>query len=234
MTLLAAMQDLMAKKGMPVPSALIASTDPAMVQLRAIIKEAVEFLGTFPWQQTQSRVSVTAPAGADLGTLDSLFGSDLFAFDRGSLWDVTNNRPILGPVDETVWQTLQSQPAGGPEKVYRVMGDHLHVWPAMAGTETISAICRSRWVVVDPSAALKETISNDLDTFVFPEAVLKKQVEWRWLKEKGEPWTATYEEAKALTGMHLAGRGAGARLQLDTTAATIAPGIYIPAGSWSL
>lgn len=234
MTVLSQLQTLMRKKGMPVPTAIVGATDATFQQLRALAEEAVEYLRTMPWQQESSRVTATAVAGSDQGTLASLFGADLCTFDPNSLWDVTQNKPILGPVDSTHWQILRSQPAGGPEYVYRIMGDHLHVWPEMAGTETISAIVQSKWIVRDAGGAAKAQITADDDTFSIPEEVFRKQVEWRWLKEKGEPWTAAFEESRALTAGLLAFRAAQPRLQLDTTAPVVSPGIYIPSGSWSV
>lgn len=231
MSLLSVLQDLAAKKGQPTLSAVFGATDTHTAQLRALAKEAVGYLGIKPWQQEYSRIEVASPGGSDQGLLTTLFGAGFHTFDRGSLWDVDGQRQIHGPVDTENWQQLVSL-GTGPEYRYRVMADHLWIWPEMTAGHLISVMVQTRWVVRSATGVAQATFLADTDTVCFPELVLMKEIEWRWLKEKGEPWTATFEEAKALTMTHLAAAGSAPVLRLDPAHPIARPTIYIPPGNW--
>lgn len=236
MTFLSSIQTLMGKKAQPIPSAIFASTETHIIQVKSLALDAVARLGTFPWQETEARVTATAISGTDQGTLDSLFQAGLtagvFSLCSGSLWHVTTNFPMYGPLSAVEWQRIVTFPSGGPEFSYRIMGNHLHVWPALTAGAVLAAILRTNWIVRSSASVPQQTLQADDDIFTIPEVVFQREVEWRWLKEKGEPWTACYEEAQALIATHLSSKGAGEVLHMDTVERRPRPGVWVPAGGW--
>lgn len=235
-TALAIVQEFTDKLGLPRPSGLIGSTEKSHRQLRALLNETVANLAEYAWEAQTLRFTWTSVAGADQGALTSIFGAGYDALIPDTLWNETRHMRIYGPVPAAVWQTLQTLPNGGPEYQCWVSGGHLLVSPNLVAGETLSAVYRTKYVVLAvDGVTTKPKFTADDDTFLFPDLVVSLGLEWRWRKQKGEAgWEDDYNAYLALIGRGLA-KNLKPTLHLDSSGRTVAkPGIVIPAGSWNV
>jgi hypothetical protein len=237
------LQTFCAKWNLPVPNT-VASPDPQVRQLVALFLEVVEDLRERPFQQLRRRVNWTSIAGTDQGDIGILWSPSqspnpgAYSYSsliRCTLWDLTSRRPLIGPVSDADWQLLQANPAPGPSFFYRIDSNRLLVWPAMSAGISLSVLVLNRAMVYDPTVpTYKVAPTLDTDIFLLEDNLLRMELEWRWLKQKGEPWLATYEEAAGMRAQQLDKDGSMPTLSLTPQQPVIRPGVWVPAGSWNV
>ena len=235
MAYLQVVQQFCDKYGLPSPNSLVASTDVTFRQLHALCVEAVQDLSNEKWQATKKRVTFTSVAAADQGSILTLFGSGYNQVQKDSLWDNTAVQRIFGPVSEQVWQMFQAAPASGPSYYFTIFDNHLWVNPVPPAGHSLSIFVQTNLLVFDgDTGAAKELPTKDNDTFKFSDRLLKAQLEWRFLKQKGESWPASKEQADDVLIGDLTNDGAYPTLSLERQGTDFQPGIWIPAGSWNV
>lgn len=234
MNLLQLMQQFSAERGLPVPNAVMSATEITAVQLRAIAQKVLMTLRQDPWQKQKTRVTFTSVAAEVQGTVTACFGSTYRSLVPATVWDDTLKIPIFGPVGDPSWQTLKSFSPAGPTYQYRIDGDIFRINPTPPAGHTISAIISTKSGCTSAGGTLQEYFLADGDTPVFPDEVFLSQMEWRWLKQKEQPWTASYEEAERIKGAALGKDSSNPRFVLGESMQSLTPGIFIPAGSWNV
>lgn len=232
-TYLQLIQDHCAKWNQPTPSGIVGSAEATIRQYQALAVEILEDLEQYNWQQQRVRITWTAVIGENQGAL-----ADLFPGYRGmvekSLWDMTLRRPIYGPCSEIRWQTLHGIQVGGSLYEYAIFTDDLLIFPEMGSEDSLSAMYTSKYMVNSASGGLIERPTSDSDTFVFPDNVFKSQLEWRWLKQKEQAWTAAKIRSDDITSRALAKDSSSPMLNLSEGEVSLIPGIWVPAGSWNV
>ena len=231
------------KWGLPTVSSVQAS-DPQTRQLAALVTETVEYLRDQPLQVLRQRVNWTAVVGTNQGAVDTLWAVPqaplvgTYAYNsliRCTLWDTTSRRPLIGPVTDADWQLLQANPAPGPSFFYRIDGGNLLVWPAMTTAVQLSAIVFRKELVYDLIIpGYKELPTLDSDTFLVEDSLMRTELEWRWLRQKNEPWSAAYEMAQQYLSKQLDKDGSMPTFSLTPGRPVVRPGIWVPAGSWNV
>lgn len=233
-TLLQLVTDFTDKWNLPTFSGIIGSTDATVKQIRALIYESLEDLSQYPWQNQQQRVTFTSIAGETQGTLAEVFGAGYRSLIPGTFWDDTERRPLFGPVGDISWQMFKAFTSTGPIYQYKIMGGNVLITPTMVAGHTLSALIASIYAVRDASGSLKARPTADNDTFLYPDNVFKAELEWRWLKQKGEPWAASQERARELIALNINKDSSAPTLWMDKTASDIKPGLWVPAGNWNV
>lgn len=117
-------------------------------------------------------------------------------FDRiinGTIWDRTNDRPLVGPVTPQQWQQYESGLDGltGLTKLFRIVGDGagskvVKIYPSTSTGETIAFEYISNKYILDANAVdLKAAVAADGDTFLFDDDLVVAAVTWRLLRLLG-------------------------------------------------
>jgi hypothetical protein len=235
-TFLQLVTDFTNKCGLPTFGGIIGSTDATAKQLLSISQEVVEAMQDYPWENQVLRKTFTQKVGEDQGTLISIFGADYKGLVPNTLWNNTLRRPLIGPQTDPRYQMLKGLNVGGPLQEYRIAQGKLWIVPAPTNaTDSLSAIYRSNNLVIAVGGTLptKSRISADDDSFIFPDRVFKLQLEWRWKRQKGEPWATLREDAQDAVAKGIFNDNAMPTLDLSNCDySEIQPGIWVPAGSW--
>jgi hypothetical protein len=230
--LLALMQDFSAKWGLPAPSSIVGNTNATYKQLLALAHESMRELARFEWEKQKSRVSFTMLGSEDQGTLASVFGASFRSLIPGTMWNDTFKTPIFGPPGDSSWQ-LWKEFAGNPWAQYKIMGGHLRIFPAPTAGHVLTALVMSDYMVRDNLDTAKSRFTVDDDSPAVPDDVFLADLEWRWLKQKGEPWVSAQERAAELITSGMIRAGGMSTYALDGGGSGgLRPGIVVPAGSW--
>jgi hypothetical protein len=231
MNVLQLVQEFCGKKTLPVPTSVIGNTDVGVVQIRYILAECLRELGKYNWQQQKIQNTFTTLAAEDQGSLTTVFGADFESLIFATMWDQTLNRPVFGPVSDTMWANLQAFPASGPIYQFKIFGNHLHIFPAPEAGDTLYFIYQSSYPVTDSGGTPIAAIAADTDLFLIPEEVVTRCLDYRWKRQKGEPWESDYIEYSDMLAKALNKTGLP-NVHLDNSQFKLTPGIWVPAGDW--
>jgi hypothetical protein len=222
------------KQGLPVPTALVGTQEKSVRQFLGMMNDLVLELSEFKWQGQKIVKTWTALAAQDQGPLTTIFGAGYGALVPNTLWNQTRRMRVFGPLPDTIWQALQVLPNAGPECQSWISGGNLFISPAPEVTDTLSAVYSTSYGVVDNSSTAKPYITEDTDTFVFPDIVMLRGLEYKWKKTKGQPgWEDDYNTFIGLVAKNMVKDGAP-EVSLDTPSQSPRPGIIVPAGSWNV
>lgn len=178
------------------------STDPAIVQLRRLLKGlGRDLLRQFRWTHLQRTHTFTTVAGTDTYLLPTDFSRIL----DSTAWNRSQQMPLGGPFYAQGWQWLKAHTASGTTWLnYRIVGNRLALHPTPAGFETLAyEYISDLWVGDDlPPAAPTRTAPLEVATDVlFLDArLLVTGLVLRFREAKGFDTSAaqrTYNDALA-------------------------------------
>lgn len=218
------------ENGLPVPTAIIGSSETTVVQYKSLLIKAVDDLLEHKWQQQSIRKTFTSIAAEDQGLLSTLIGADYLSLIQASMWDETLRRPIFGPVGDASWEMLKAFTNTGPLFQYRIAANHLLINPTMTAGHTIGLIYMSSYGILNGTTAIP-SFTADTNTFLFPDSVVYKSLTWRWKKVKGEPWEDDYADYLDSVARNKV-KDTAAVLYMDRGQPSLVPGIWVPAGNW--
>lgn len=161
------------------------NADQNVVQLCTLLSEVGEALARrHPWTHLQKTATFTTVNGvADYDTP----GDFLKTLDQ-THWNRETQLPLLGPVTGPGWQLLKATDADYvTSKVFRVMGDKIHLHPTPTAAEQVAYEYVSRfWVVTtgntEPSS---DVCSSDNDVIWFDPHLVVTALALAWKGEKG-------------------------------------------------
>lgn len=105
MTAIGIAQTCAKRLGITSPSAIVGSTDGNIILLQAMIERtAQELRNEYAWPELQQEYSFTLSSGVASYALPY----DFDYFMSESLWNRTQNWPLLGPIDAVAWQQYKS------------------------------------------------------------------------------------------------------------------------------
>lgn len=231
MNVLQLVQEFCGKKTLPVPSIFVGNPDFGITQIFYLLQEELRELGKVAWQQQKIEKTFTTIAAEDQGEISTVIGADFSSLIAATVWDKTLRRPVFGPVSDASWANLRSFPASGPIYQFKVFANHFHIFPAPPAGDSVYLIYQSKYPVAGVAGVPKETVTVDTDIFLLPEEVVARGLDYRWRRQKGEPWEADYIEYNDLKGKALQTTGMP-NIHLDKARFKLTPGIWVPAGDW--
>lgn len=172
------------------PSSVANSTDAGVQQMLALLWQVVdEMVNESKFNVITLESTFMAVVGENQGSMEDLapFGYQFAYFE--TFFDRTLQRPLYGPLDETEWQQIKALPNPGPFYKFRIRGGDLLFAPApsVAPFSTIAFEYASSWAVKSAAGVPKAAITDDMDTFVFPDRILKRGLAYYWNHQKGLP-----------------------------------------------
>jgi len=231
-SVLSLVQEFSGKKTLPVPSAVVGSTDKGIIQIRYLLAEVVRELSQYRWPQQKIEKTFSAIALQDQGAFTSVLGADYRSLVPGTFWHLTLDQEIKGPATDREWAAMKAAEISGTEYYYKPIADHLHIYPIPVALDSLYVIYESAYGVANSGGTPIAEITADTDTFLLPEILVHRSLDYRWKRQKGEPWAADYNEYMSLLAKQL-GRDTLPTLSLDSSPKGVHPGIWVPAGNWA-
>lgn len=186
MSLLSVCQDAAVELGLGEPNAIIGSQDAnAKILLRLARSEAHELARRHDWQGMTFSHSFTSSA-QELQTNGLPSDYDRMIYDV-QVWDRTRNQRLTGPTNSNQWMLLKSGVTAGVHGAWRLLGGKFHIYPVPPADITYEFEYVSKAWAVTETGELRQSFSfeADDDTTVFPDALLKTGIIWRYRKSKG-------------------------------------------------
>lgn len=136
MTVLSIAQTCAKRLQLASPSGLIASTDNNIVLLLQMIEQAAqEIRNEFPWMELQDQYSFTLADGTDAYALPG----DIDRIQHETLWNSTQQWPLVGPLDPVEWQNytagLLADPAGQRFRIKGWASNQFFIQPTPSSEE---------------------------------------------------------------------------------------------------
>lgn len=208
MSLLTLAQDLADELGIDRPSSVVGSADNTVRQLLAILKSEGQYLvRAHEWSALLRDKEVTVTSGTDTYALPT----DCSRVVNDTMWDTTNDWPMIGPLSSQEWEIIKRGVAvTGPRKRWRLIGE---------ADGTYAAAASSRYVQIDPvptnstdtffyefvttgyarqnSDAAAGAWDHDSDVGILDERLFYLGGKYRWLRAKGLPYDEEKDEYDA-------------------------------------
>ena len=177
--------------GLPQQTTLIGNANQNAVRILQSVRDAAGrdvFRGQ-DWINLQKEHTFVTTAASSYDELPV----DYDRMINGTLWDRTNERPMVGPVTAQQWQRYESGLDGltGLTLLFRIVGDGagskvIKIYPSTATGETIAFEYISSKYVLDPdTVTLKDEINDDGDMFLFDDDLVEVAATWRLLRNLG-------------------------------------------------
>lgn len=200
MTLLTICQDAAREIGIDVPSTIVGNTDPDAARLlRYAKKVGYALFKKYDWQELIVGASFTATAGYSQGdwtpgVTTTPFNEVFARFVPETMWDVSNNRLISGPVQHSrdIGFIGLDISTGSAPRYFSFRGRQLRFFPGASGGETINYLYVANYWA-NTYASQESTFTADTNTPLLDEELITLGVIYEFLRGRGLP----FAEAKA-------------------------------------
>ncbi len=187
MTAIAILQGAADLLGIPRPSSITA-TDVTTRQLLALLQEEGEELSrAHDWRG----LIVPGQVTGDGSSISFDLPPDFQRLATGpALWrDQTLLEPLVGPLSSAEWVAYTNSITAGYQRVYRLVGGTLDIYPALGAGEVVRIeYFSSHWVISEDTLTRRLSVAQDTDYPAMPERLLKLGLRWRWRMQKGLPF----------------------------------------------
>lgn len=238
MNLLNIVQEFCQTTGLGKPQIVMASGDDQLLQIVGLANAVCRDLTRRKdWQALQFESVWTSTAGEDQGAMATLAPHCLKAISADTIFDRTRKLPIFGPKSQSQWAKIKAFPFTGPFYQFRIKGGRLLITPPMADGHTLAFEYNSKGCVLSTTnlaVPYQPGFIADTDEFLLDEALLFAGLTYRWRREKGFPFATEFQDYEAMIADVYGRDGAKAVLSMNGESQGIAPGVFVPAGSWSI
>lgn len=237
MSLLTIVQKFCRRTQLPVPTTVTGSTDDQVLQVWGLLEEEGEDLAKRgAWQSLTFEASFTTVAAQDQGAITSIATNGFDYIKNQTFWDRTNRWIVIGPIEAPEWQSMLAWNISGPRSSFRIVRDHLYIYPApSAGLDMRFEYVSKNWILDSAGVTYKDSFTADDDNPLLLERLLLMGLRWRWKKEKGLAYQEdfmTYEKQVRDALSRDAGKPV---LKMDNAySQRPVPGVFVPQGSWNL
>lgn len=197
-TALQIVNDAAVELGLGEVSDAYGSTDENIVLLRTLLKKTGRrLLREYQWPQLCIDYTFNTVDGTDTYALPP---DDFLALVDESIWDQTNDRPLL-PASPQKWQWLKAiDSTGDLETFFRIEGENFELHPTPGGVRTIAYRYRSFcWVSTDAGTGYTDLSEPSANTNLvwFDAPMMVAAIRTEWLRAKGFDSTAADDDYKA-------------------------------------
>jgi hypothetical protein len=178
MSVLTIIQNVAASANIPVPSAVVSSTDASTMQLlRLFYKEGQALRRSIDWVLLLETETFVASASIDQG-----IPTDFFRMTKTpEIWNDSTNLPLIGPVSARDWTALNAVTVSTLSQYWRFQSNNLQIYPPRNGDTIRFDYIKANWI----DNGLQEDADEDDDNVLFPEELMELGILWRWKQAKG-------------------------------------------------
>lgn len=231
-------QEFCRRTGFTVPSTVVSSTDPRILQMVALLNEEIEEVTRReqPLQALLLEATFVAAATEDQGNINTLAGQDVRFILNNVLWNRNTKLPLFGPLTPSQWQQFKAQVQTGPLNQYRIRANKLLMIPVPTAGHTIAFefVPINTVVATGGTLATKRLFSVDTDFCLIPDELLIAALRWRIKAEKGLKYAEDFRRYENLLGNLVLRDGTKGKLNLQGDCMGVRPGIFVPAGNWPI
>lgn len=233
-TCLQIIQTVCKRIGILSPNAAMGSSDSQIIQLVALSEEEGQEQATrYAWEALQTEATFTTVATQIQGNLSTIApGFDYIVND--TIWNRTLRRPVYGPKSQAGWQQDKAMQINGPFNSFRIINEAINFYPVPVAGQSCYFEYQTRNWITTSTASTSSTWTSDADTPKLNDQLIALGTIWRWKQAKGLDYSEDFTkyERRLVDAM---GRDAGKpTLNLDGASNEIQPGVFVPAGSWSV
>lgn len=234
MSLLTIVTAFCQRTNLPVPVAVMASVDPQIVQVRALLEEEGDDLSKRGmWQNLVREQTLTTLAAENQGSFSGLTTLSSRSIVNQTIWSRTSNLPVAGPLDAREWQALKAFAGTGPYYQYRIRSGDLLINPIPpAGESWAFEYVTDAWITSSDGLTYKRAFTDDSDLLLLPESLAVMGLRWRWKKEKGLEYAEDLRTYEMQVKDALGRDGGKDVLHMDRAGQDARPGIFVSQGSW--
>jgi len=234
MSLLTVIQRFCLRTGIVYPSVVIASVDPAILQLKELLEEEGEELSQRgEWEALIMEETHTTTAAEDQGAITTITDAGFRYICNDTIWDRTDRLPIP-LIGQVAWQRTKAVTSATPRYHYRIRGGRLLITPTMAANHTLAFEWVTKYWLTAAAGTKKERFTVDTDLMLLPEDLLLMGLRWRWKKEKGLEYAQDFDSYELKVKQYLSRDGGKPRLHMDDYYEYGQPRIYVPESDWTL
>lgn len=234
-TALGIIQQFCGRTNISVPTGVIGSVDPQVIQvLRLLEKEGSELAIRGSWQSLTEEATFVSVVTESQGVISTLASDGFRSIVDETFWDRSTRLPVLGPLDAKEWQTLKAVTNAGPRYWYRIRGNQLLLNPApVAGLNFYFEYVSKNWIVgVD--TVRKSRFTLDTDSILLPDDLVLQGLTWRWKAEKGFEYAEDFRSYEEMYKFEISRDGGRGTLSMTDDSYGAKPGIFVPTGNWNV
>ena len=154
------------------------------------------------WQDFTEEATINVVNPGDTGDYD--FPSDYDRIVPDTMWDYSEDNPVLGPATSKQWQELVADTVQLQEYlVFRIQRSQIRIFPQPPsdGKEIRYEYIRNTWVE-SASGDLANSCVANADTPQFEGTVMKKFLKLKWYSSKGFDTTTALSEFRYALDMY--------------------------------
>jgi hypothetical protein len=224
------------------PTSVVSSQDETLLQMRGLLNEGVSDILSRGWsppdlQKQGNFATVAAELQCTIAVAAPYGFKDLI---DGTMYDRTERRMVFGPRSAQDWQESEALPFTGPLYSYRFWQGNIYIQPAPPVGHQVYFEYASDFPIsgktssTDATVIWKKRFAFDDDTFMLDENLLLKYLRWAWKKEKGLPFVTEKQDYEAILADAMGNDNTKGDLNMAGGARGPIPGIWVPAGNWSI
>lgn len=220
MSLLSLCQSAATQLSLPVPSAVVASTeDTDMIMLRLAQEEGIALMRRYAWQALTAEVTFTTIAAE---TQTGVIPTDFDRIIPDTIWNRSTRRRVIGPLSADEWSESKAKQVTYVNPTFRIRGDAWLMTPTPPAGETIAFeyvskhFCQS----AGPTPTRQAAWAADTDTGRLDEGLMALGLVWRFRAAKGLPYgedLALYEKRV----MEAVMRDGGGKMRISADMTTV-------------
>lgn len=234
MNLLQVVQQFCLRSGIPVPPTVNGSTDPQVLQIKALLEEEGNDLAQDGgWEALTYEATHTTVATESQGNIEDIATNGFRHIKNQTIWDRTDRLPVIGPLNGKEWQGQKAIVLTGPRYQFRIRNKELIVTPVpVAGHEWAFEYESKNWIISADGMTNKYLFTLDTDEFLLPDTLLLAGLRWRWMREKGLDYSELYQTYEYQKKNAKGSDGGKKVIRMDNSGSQATPGTFIPSGNW--
>ena len=216
------------RSNIPVPTAVLGSTDDQVLQTLALLEEEGNDLASRgDWQILINEATLTTLAVESQGKMSSIASNGFNYVKNHTIWDRTETLPVY-VIDSVDWQAEKGFANTSPHYQARIRGGLLISTPIPpAGNTWAFEYISKNWILGADNTTYSQYFNLDTDTLLLPEEILLKGLRWRWKKEKGFEYAEDFASYEFMVKDALSRQGIHKNLHMDDGRTNRSPHVIV-------
>ncbi|MGK6313726.1 phage adaptor protein [Neorhizobium sp. DT-125] len=201
MTILSVFQQVAPVIGLRIPTAVMASTERAHIELAALANEMAERIAfdmNYDWSMLKKLATLTGDGVVEGFDLPEDYRRML---KKAKLWPSSSPYATLTHYPDTdQWLGLQVQNFQQIVGGWTILGNQILIRPVVNNAATVKFFYLRNTIVKAADGSLKTGFTADEDTYLLDERLLKLGIIWQWKANKGQQYAedlSNFEDALA-------------------------------------